>query len=82
MAPLSHNLAGLILPHNQFGSHLNDSGTTINVDLEKSNFRKAGKILAETWNQTFTDNYPVYAEYINPPATSEDERRQIVFLFI
>ena len=77
MAPLSHDLAGLILPHDHFGSHLNDSGTTINVDLEKLNFRKAGQILAETWNQSVIDGFPCIAEYINPPATSDDERRQI-----
>jgi hypothetical protein len=47
MTPLSHDLAGLILPYDHFGSHLNDSGVTINVDLEKINFRKAGQILAE-----------------------------------
>jgi hypothetical protein len=47
MASLSHDLAGLILPYDHFGSHLNDSGVTINVDLEKINFRKAGQILAE-----------------------------------
>ncbi|CAF0726611.1 unnamed protein product [Adineta steineri] len=77
MAPLSHDLAGLILPHDHFGSHLNDSGSTVNVDLEKLNFRKAGQMLAETWNQTIIDGYPVFAEYINPPVTSEDERRQL-----
>lgn len=77
MAPLSHDLAGLILPHDFFGSHLNESGGTINIDLEKLNFRKAGQILAETWNQTVIDGFPCYAEYINPPATSDDERRLI-----
>ena len=77
MAPLSRDLAGLVLPHDHFGSHLSDSGVTINVDLEKLNFRKAGQMLAETWNQTVIDGYPCYAEYINPPVTSEDERRQI-----
>ena len=49
MAPLSHDLAGLILPHDHFGSHLNDSGVTINAELEKINFKKAGEILAEVW---------------------------------
>jgi hypothetical protein len=77
MAPLSHDLAGLILPHDHFGSHLNDSGVTINIELEKLNFRKAGQILAETWNQSIIDGFPCIAEYINPPATSDDERRQI-----
>ncbi|CAF4163407.1 unnamed protein product [Rotaria sp. Silwood2] len=77
MAPLSHDLAGLILPHDHFGSHLNDSGVTINIDLEKINFRKAGQILAERWNQSVIDGFTCVAEYINPPATSEDERRQV-----
>ena len=77
MAPLSHDLAGLILPHDHFGSHLNDSGGTVNVDLEKLNFRKAGQILAQTWNQTVIDGFPCFAEYISPPATSEEERRLV-----
>ncbi|CAF4032014.1 unnamed protein product [Rotaria sordida] len=77
MAPLSHDLAGLILPHEHFGSHLNDSGVTINMDLEKLNFRKAGQMLAERWNKSIIDGFPCVAEYINPPITSEDERRQV-----
>ncbi len=77
MAPLSHDLAGIILPHDHFGSHLSESGVTINIDLEKLNFRKAGQILAETWNQTTMDGFPCVAEYVNPPATSEDERREV-----
>ncbi|CAF2616168.1 unnamed protein product, partial [Rotaria sp. Silwood2] len=77
MAPLSHDSAGLILPYDYFGSHLNDSGVTINVDLEKLNFRKAGQILAERWNQSLIDGFPCFAEYINLPATTDDERRQV-----
>ena len=82
MAPLSHDLAGLILPHDHFGSHLNDSGVTINLDLEKLNFRKAGQLLAERWNLSIIDGFPCVAEYINPPATSEDERRQYDVKFV
>ena len=82
MAPLSHDLAGLILPHDHFGSHLNDSGVTINVDLEKLNFRKAGQILAETWNKTKMDGFPCFAEYIDPPATSDHERRLLETKFV
>ena len=77
MAPLSHDMAGLILPHDYYGTHLNESGVTINVDLEKMNFRKAGQMLAERWNRTKIDGFPCYAEYVNPPATSDDERRLI-----
>jgi hypothetical protein len=77
MAPLSHDLAGLTLPHDHFGSHLSDSGVTINLELEKLNFRKAGQMLAERWNQSILDGFPCFAEYINPPPTSEDQCRQI-----
>ncbi|KAG5889385.1 hypothetical protein JTB14_005084 [Gonioctena quinquepunctata] len=34
MAPLSRELDGLILPHDPFGSHLDDRGVTINEHLE------------------------------------------------
>ena len=58
MAPLSNQLAGeikkcymiydsciflgLILPHNYYGSHLDDNGNTINEELELRNFKRAG----------------------------------------
>ena len=77
MAPLSHDLAGLILPHDYYGSHLNDWSVTINLELEKMNFRKEGILLAERWNKTKIDGFPCYAEYINPPVTSDDERRLV-----
>jgi hypothetical protein len=77
MAPLSHDLAGLILPYDHFGSHLNDSGVTVNVELEKINFRKAGQNLADRWRQSIIDGFPCFAEYINPPTTTEEERRQV-----
>ncbi|CAF4041373.1 unnamed protein product [Rotaria sp. Silwood2] len=62
MAPLSHDLAGLILPHDYFGSHLTESGVTANIDLEKLNFRKAGQILAERWNKSVIDGFSCVAE--------------------
>ena len=34
MAPLSRELSGLILPHDKYGSHLNDRGLTIDTNLE------------------------------------------------
>ncbi|KAG5864171.1 hypothetical protein JTB14_028084 [Gonioctena quinquepunctata] len=51
MAPLSRELAGLILAHDHFGSHLDDRGVTINEHLERSNFEFAGNVLAEVWIQ-------------------------------
>ncbi|CAG8838120.1 28776_t:CDS:1, partial [Gigaspora margarita] len=46
MAPLSHNLARIILPHNTFGSHLDEQLKTTDDELEKHNFKAAGEILA------------------------------------
>ena len=77
MAPLSHDLAGLILPHDHFGTHLNDSGVTVNLELERTNFKKAGEVLAEVWCGSVIDDYPVVAEYIDPPVSSRDELRLI-----
>ena len=39
MAPLSKETAGLILPFDTFGTHLNVSNETTDIDLEKKNFK-------------------------------------------
>ncbi|CAH2000945.1 unnamed protein product [Acanthoscelides obtectus] len=44
MAPLRRELAGLILPHDHFGSHLDELGVTIDEHLERSNFEFAGNV--------------------------------------
>ena len=66
MAPLSHDLAGVVLPHDTFGSHLNNKNETVDKELEMKNFAKAGEVLAEIWSKTVINNYPTVAEYINP----------------
>lgn len=66
MAPLSHDLAGLILPHDAYGTHLNEKGKIINEDLSKKNFALAGETLASVWSNTVIDGYPVIAQY-RPP---------------
>lgn len=57
MAPLSKELAGIILPHDSYGNHLNASGQTIDENLEKQNFRKAGEVLAEIWSNMTLDGH-------------------------
>lgn len=42
MAPLSHNLSGLVLKHDVYGNHLDSKGKTIDDELEKRNFANAG----------------------------------------
>lgn len=66
MAPLSRELAGLILPHEHYGSHLDSEGRTVDEDLEKSNFAFAGRTLAEVWSSMVIDGFPVVASYIKP----------------
>ena len=46
-APLSHDLAGVVLPLNSLRNHLNSQNETINEELQMKNFAKAGEILAE-----------------------------------
>ena len=66
MAPLSHDLAGVVLPRDTFGSHLNNKKETVDKEWEMKNFPKAGEVLAEILSKTVIDNYPTVAEYINP----------------
>ncbi|CAH1113118.1 unnamed protein product [Psylliodes chrysocephalus] len=64
MAPPSRELAGLILPHDHFGSHLDKRGVTIDEHLEISNFEFAGNVLAEVWSSMEIDGYNVTAKYV------------------
>lgn len=73
LSSLSHDLAGLILPHDHFGTHLSDSGLTEHAELEKENFKKTADILAEVWGMNVLDEYPVVVEYINPPPLIDEQ---------
>ena len=59
MSPLSHDISGVILPHDAFGSHLDGNGVTIDLDLEKENFFKAAEVLSEIWSDTVIDGHVV-----------------------
>jgi len=72
MAPLSKELAGLILPHDHFGSHLDSDGRTLNAEMETANFGYDGKTLAEVWSSIVIDSHPVVAEYIEPGDSEMD----------
>ena len=43
MAPLSKDTAVIILPFDKFGSHLDSSNRTIDIEFEKKNFAAAGE---------------------------------------
>ena len=64
MAPLSHDLAGIILLHDSFGNHLDSSGKTINEDLEKRNFFHVAEILSDIWSKTVIDGKPVVCQAV------------------
>ncbi|XP_037030801.1 uncharacterized protein LOC119070532 [Bradysia coprophila] len=65
MAPLSRDLCGLVLPHDEFGNHLNSQNETIDIELEMKNFAKAGEILAEVWSENMIDKYPTVAHFVS-----------------
>ncbi|CAG8562824.1 33362_t:CDS:2, partial [Racocetra persica] len=66
-APLSHDLAGIILFHDTFGSHLNEQLKIFDERLEKCNFKAAREILASVWEDTVIDGYLGLVEYVDPP---------------
>jgi len=47
MATLSSKLAGITLPIDDFGTHLNTQGKVINPELATQNFRHLGEALCE-----------------------------------
>jgi hypothetical protein len=77
LATLSQDLTGLVLPYDYFGTHLNVSGLTIDAELEKTNIRQTGEVLAEVWNMDMIDRHPVVAEYVDPPREIDDIVRLI-----
>ena len=66
MAPLSKELAGIILPHDSYGNHLDGNGKTIGGEKELQNFKKTGETLAEIWSSAKIDEYPVSAAWVDP----------------
>lgn len=66
MVPLSRVLAGLILPHDHFETHLDSNCVTVDEDLETKKFQFAGKTLSQIWSELVIDKYPVKAECISP----------------
>ena len=59
--PLSHDLAGVVLLHDTFESHLNNKNEMVDHELEMKNFAQAGEVLAEIWSKAVIDNYPIVA---------------------
>ena len=59
MAPLSHDLAGVVLPHDTYGTHLNSSGITIDKKLEEeANRLTASNTELENQNSNLQNDTP------------------------
>ena len=56
MAPLSKDTAGVMLPFDTFGCHLDGGNETID-------FEATGKILTEVWSESNIDSYPIVPSY-------------------
>ena len=70
MVKFSKELSGVVLPHDNFGSHLNAKGKTINKELEK-NFGYVGEILGKIWSSMIIDGHAFLAEFISEEADQE-----------
>ena len=73
MASLSKDTAGIILPFDKFGNHLDAANKNIGINVEIKNFETTGKILAVIWSEWIIDNHPVAASYTSPPEKEHDE---------
>jgi len=78
MAPLSHELAGLILHREHYGSHLNSYSKTVDKDLEEKNFEYVGKTLASIWKSLKVYDYDVDADYIAPKEDHSDNVKILI----
>jgi hypothetical protein len=72
MAPLSKELTGVLLPHDIYGSHLDNSKRTIDFYLEKKNFQAAGEVLAEVFSSVVIDGYDVVSEFVEQISSATD----------
>ncbi|CAG8763571.1 24730_t:CDS:2, partial [Cetraspora pellucida] len=68
MSTLSGKLAGIVLPINHFGSHLNSSDDVIDSKLANQNFNYAGERLCDIWQQDYIYEKEVLVEYVNQEA--------------
>ena len=67
MAPLTHDLVGIILNAFTHGKHLDDSNNTIDDELELRNFFAASEVLSDVWSRTVINGFKVDCK---PVATS------------
>ncbi|PKB99677.1 hypothetical protein RhiirA5_429331 [Rhizophagus irregularis] len=65
MATLSGKLAGVTLPIDHFGIHLNIQGRVINPELATQNFRYVGETLCDIWSRDLIFGKKVDVHYVD-----------------
>ena len=55
----------------EFDTHLDENGKTIDGVKEIQNFRKAGQTLSEIWSKMTIDDYEVSAKWVDPSDDSK-----------
>ncbi|GBC26323.2 hypothetical protein GLOIN_2v1870260 [Rhizophagus irregularis DAOM 181602=DAOM 197198] len=73
MASLSEKLAGITLPIEEFGSHLNSQGNVIDEELARRNFEYSGNKLCDIWKRDDIHGKPVTVEYVDQERNPFDE---------
>ena len=73
MFHLSKELTGVLLPYDTYGSHLDNAGKTIDLEMEIRNFEAAGTTLANIWGDLVIDGYDTVAEFVKDPPPVEVE---------
>ena len=73
MAPFSHDLAGVLIPWDFFGSHLDNAGNTIDPDLEVKNFHAGAEIVSEVLNKTVINGFETDCQAVKVGCTLETE---------
>jgi hypothetical protein len=65
MATLSRKLAGVTLPIDHFGKHLNSQGNVTDPELAAQNFRYAGEALCNIWSHDLIFEKRVDVQYVD-----------------
>lgn len=75
MAPLTKRMAGVLLPHNFHGNHLDKNYKTIDEALERRNMFYAADLLKTNFDGMQIDNHPVITEVILPESSEADHEQ-------
>ena len=65
MATLSSKFAGITLPIDHFGTHLNTQGKVINLELAAQNFHHLREAFCEIWHRDLIFGKKVDAYYVD-----------------